>query len=195
MSWSTATSDCLQPPCTASLPEARPPLLDLVQRQGSRGCQRTSSHRNGSTYFHRKPSALSLTCIIPIVRKLPHQPHHYRTGRCRTRSIHGCRSHPALDLTVFQPHGRHTEERRQRPDHGELPEAQRHKITRLTPHPPRRRCPRLSGQMTPLLFVRPCVFVAPNHHRQGYHPLTAFCTRTRLFEWFVMPQGSSAAPG
>ena len=26
-------------------------------------------------------------------------------------------------------------------------------------------------------------------------PLTAFCTATRLFEWFVMPQGSSAAPG
>ena len=26
-------------------------------------------------------------------------------------------------------------------------------------------------------------------------PLTAFCTPTRLFEWLVMPQGSSAAPG
>ena len=26
-------------------------------------------------------------------------------------------------------------------------------------------------------------------------PLTAFCTPTRLFEWFVMPQGSNAATG
>ena len=26
-------------------------------------------------------------------------------------------------------------------------------------------------------------------------PLTAFCTPTRLFEWLVMPHGSSAAPG
>lgn len=26
-------------------------------------------------------------------------------------------------------------------------------------------------------------------------PLTAFCTPTRLFEWLVMPQGSSATPG
>ena len=26
-------------------------------------------------------------------------------------------------------------------------------------------------------------------------PLTALCTPTRLFEWLVMPQGSSAAPG
>ncbi len=26
-------------------------------------------------------------------------------------------------------------------------------------------------------------------------PLTAFCTPTRLFEWLVMPQGSSASPG
>ena len=26
-------------------------------------------------------------------------------------------------------------------------------------------------------------------------PLTAFCTLTCLFEWLVMPQGSSAAPG
>ena len=26
-------------------------------------------------------------------------------------------------------------------------------------------------------------------------PLAAFCTPTRLFEWLVMPQGSSAAPG
>ena len=26
-------------------------------------------------------------------------------------------------------------------------------------------------------------------------PLTAICTPTRLFEWLVMPQGSSAAPG
>ena len=26
-------------------------------------------------------------------------------------------------------------------------------------------------------------------------PLTAFCTLTRLFEWLMMPQGRSAAPG
>ena len=26
-------------------------------------------------------------------------------------------------------------------------------------------------------------------------PLTAFCTPTRLFEWLVIPKGSSAAPG
>ena len=26
-------------------------------------------------------------------------------------------------------------------------------------------------------------------------PLTAFCTPNRLFEWLVMPQGSSASPG
>ena len=26
-------------------------------------------------------------------------------------------------------------------------------------------------------------------------PLTAFCTRDRIFEWLVMPQGSSASPG
>ena len=44
-----------------------------------------------------------------------------------------------------------------------------------------------------------------NRGDRGYHdiiwltvetiPLTAFCTPTRLFEWLVMPQGSSGAPG
>ena len=36
-------------------------------------------------------------------------------------------------------------------------------------------------------------------HQRTVHkdtiPLTAFCTPTRLFEWLVMPQGSSDAPG
>ena len=59
VSCSTATSDCQQTPYTASLSLVRPPLADLVQRQGFWVCQRTSSHRNDSACFQRKPSVIS----------------------------------------------------------------------------------------------------------------------------------------
>ena len=45
-----------------------------------------------------------------------------------------------------------------------------------------------------LPFYFACSFHQITVHKDTT-PLTAFCTPTRLFEWLVTPQGSSAAPG
>ena len=40
--------------------------------------------------------------------------------------------------------------------------------------------------------------VSSFHHVKAHRdtvPLTAFCTPTGLYEWLVIPQGSSASPG
>ena len=50
-----------------------------------------------------------------------------------------------------------------------------------------------SGRMFPLFDLISSIYQIVVH--KDTIPLTAFCTPTRLFEWLVMPQGSSAALG
>ena len=60
---------------------------------------------------------------------------------------------------------------------------------------PRGPGPRLLGLRTGVFPVRLGFLVPPDKGAQGYGPLTAFCTPTGLYEWLVMPLGSSALPG
>ena len=61
--------------------------------------------------------------------------------------------------------------------------------------PPRGPCPGLFGQETGGFLVRPGFFVPLEYGAQDTVPLAAFCTPTGLYEWLVMPQGSSPSPG
>ena len=101
----------------------------------------------------------------------------------------------ALDLTVLEPAGGHPEEIWQCEDHGELQGAQPNSQAQPTADSPR-------GPGPGLLRLRSGVFlfvlVFSFHQITGHKdtvPLTAFCTPTGLYEWLVMPQGSSASPG
>ena len=106
------------------------------------------------------------------------------------------RTDPALDFSIFDPAGGHPKEVRGRDNHGELQEAQSNQQTQPATDSPSGPGPRLLG---PRKGVSPLFDLVSSFHQIKAHKdtvsLTAFCTPTGLYEWLVMPQGSSASPG
>ena len=132
------------------------------------------------------------TSYLPTVQD---QPHPCRKGRRRPRPVPGRRLDPAFDLTLLQPHGRHPKK------DGSVRITINYKKLNAISSLGQLPIPRVDEVVDS--FGKGRIFslfdLVSSFHQitidKDTIPLTAFCTQDRLFEWLVMPQGSSAAPG
>ena len=118
-----------------------------------------------------------------------------RGGR-HPQSVPRCRSDPTLDFAILEPRGGRPAKIWRGSDHCPLQE-KLNGISRLSQLP----IPRMDQVLDSLGKGRDFspFDLASSFHQTTAHkdtvPLTAFCTPTDLYEWLVMPQGSSASPG
>ena len=103
--------------------------------------------------------------------------------------------HAALHVAVREPWGYHTREIRRDSAYYQLQKMNNMSILGQLP------IPRVDEILDKLGRGRilSLFHLVSSFHQMTVHkdtiPLTAFCTPTRLFEWLVMPQESSVAPG
>ena len=198
------------PPCTPRygpniqfLPPLRPPAVAPTRRdvRPSRFRMVTIGDRLLEQPFLQVPGRLlhlgdRLRLVLPYafqtlctpgrrprhLLSMPDKPHPRKKSGRRPRPILDLRPDPTLHVTPLQHHGCHTENRWRRPHHHKLQETERHQLPRTTPHPPRRRGPRLLEQRANFFPFRSVSSFHQITIDKDTIPLTMFCIRNRLVE-------------